>query len=381
MTWPTTAASLGRLLSGVRVVDLSRILSGPYCTMVLADLGAEVVKIEPPGGDETRRWGPPFAGDTATYFFGTNRNKHSVELDLTTDRDRGVLRALIEGADVLVHNFTPDVAERLGVRHEDVAAIRPDIVHVSFSGFGAAAPERRGYDLVAQSLTGLMSITGERDGPPVKVGAPVSDLSAALFGTIATVAALYKRRETGEGARVEVSLYDATLALLANQSMNWLLAQEETPRLGSEHPSIAPYGAYRAADGELILAVGSDRQFAALCEVLGLDGERPRFERNADRVAGRDELRVVLERALAAKTRAEWARLLDEAGVPNAAVRTVGEALSAPETTAIRTAPHPSGRDVPQVASPIVLDGERLDPYLAPPPLGWDTERVAGGEP
>lgn len=377
ISWPDNGAALGRLLSGVRVLDLSRVLAGPYCTMVLGDLGADVIKVESPAGDETRRWGPPFAGDTATYYFGTNRNKVSVVLDLMTDYGRETLAALIREADVFVHNFTPSVAAKLGADYASVRAERDDIVHLSFSGFGAD-DARRGYDLVAQAMSGLMAITGETDGDAVKVGAPVSDLSSALFGAVGVVSALVARARTGAGAELHVSLYDATLALLANQSMSWLLAGEETPRLGSEHPSISPYGAYRAADGQVVIAVGTDQQFAALCAVLDRPDLGEAFPRNADRIANRATLKQELERALAIRTRAEWIEAFEQAGVPTAEVRTVGEALTARDTSTVATVADQDGQAVAQVLGPLRVDGELQTPYLAPPRLGQDTDAVLG---
>jgi crotonobetainyl-CoA:carnitine CoA-transferase CaiB-like acyl-CoA transferase len=376
--WPSHGLRLGRVLSGVRVLDLSRILSGPYCTMVLADLGADVVKIEAPGGDETRRWGPPFVGDTAAYYFGTNRNKNSVVLDLTTADGRDALAALLTEADVVVHNFTSRVARKLGADYKSVRAVKPDVIHLSFSGFGGHDP-RRGYDLVAQALTGLMAITGEADRPAVKVGAPVSDLAAALFGAISVVSALFARTASGEGAELHVSLYDATLSLLGNQSMNWLMASEDTPRLGSEHPSITPYGAYRAADGELVIAVGSDEQFAALCDALEIGDLKHRFPRNADRVSNRDVVKSRIEEALGGRSRAVWLAVLTAAGVPTAEVRTVGEALDAPETTTVTWIDDGEDGKIPQVGGPIRVNGQLQLPFLPPPQLGEHTDEVVGG--
>jgi crotonobetainyl-CoA:carnitine CoA-transferase CaiB-like acyl-CoA transferase len=342
--------------------------------MIMGDLGADVIKVESPTGDETRRWGPPFVDGIATYYFGANRNKSSVVLDLSTDRDRETLFTLMVGADVVIHNFTTDAATRLGADYAAASRARADVVHLSFSGFGRADP-RRGYDLVAQAMSGLMASTGDPDRSASKVGAPVSDLAAALFGVIGVVSALYARRDTGVGAELHVSLYDASLALLANQSMNWLLAGEDTRRLGSEHPSITPYGAYRTSDGDIVLAVGSDGQFAALCDVLDTPDLAKQFPRNEDRIASRNHIRLRLEEVLGSRTRAEWISLLTAAGVPNAEVRSVGEALSAPETT-LSQVTDALGTTLPQIPSPIRVNGKVQEPFLSPPSLGEHTDRL-----
>jgi crotonobetainyl-CoA:carnitine CoA-transferase CaiB-like acyl-CoA transferase len=379
VSWPHADANDGRLLAGVKVLDLSRVLAGPYCAMVLADLGADVLKVEGPGGDQTRRWGPPFVGDTATYFHGTNRNKWGLVLDLTANGDRDALAALVEEADIVIHNFTGSVAKKLGVDYESVASINPRVVCLEISGFGTEDPDRPGYDVIAQALTGMMSITGERDRPPSKVGVAISDLAAAMFGAVAIASALHARERHGRGARLHVSLYDATLALMANQTASWLLAGEETERMGTEHPSVVPYGAYACKDGSIVLAVGTDRQFSALCDVLGVHelALRPEFERNTARVAHRDELRAALEERLAAQSREHWSELLTAAAVPHAVARTIGEALAAPET---RSLAHSDSGERPsaQVMGPIRVDGEYQRPYLSPPALGAHTDVVLG---
>jgi crotonobetainyl-CoA:carnitine CoA-transferase CaiB-like acyl-CoA transferase len=378
VSWPHAEANDGRLLAGVKVLDLSRVLAGPYCAMVLADLGADVVKVEGPTGDQTRGWGPPFVGNSATYFYGTNRNKWGVALDLTAADDRDALASLVEQADVVIQNFTGRVAKKLSVDYESVRAINPSVVYLALTGFGIEDPDRRGYDVVAQALTGMMAITGERHRPPAKVGVAISDLSAAMFGATGIVSGLYARALHGRGANLDVSLYDATLALMANQTANWLLAGEETERMGSEHPSITPYGAYRCKGGSIVLAVGTDGQFNALCGVLGAGelARQPEFRDNAARIAHRDELRGRLEERLAGRSSEEWSALLETAGVPHAVVRTVGEALQAPETRSLAHADGAGPGASAQVMGAIRVDGAYQRPYLAPPGIGEHTDAV-----
>ena len=380
LVWPHSPSNDGRPLEGVKVLDVSRVLAGPYCTMILGDLGADVVKVEPPYGDETRRWGPPFRHETATYYFGANRNKWGIVLDLQSESGRSALANLVEQADILVQNYTGDTATRLGVDYATTSTLNPTLVHLSLSGFGPAEPDRRGYDLVAQALSGLMEITGPNDGSPARVGVPISDLSTGLFGAIGVLAALRRREHDGKGAQLEVSLFDASVALLANQSMSWLLAGEETPRLGSEHPNLAPYGAFATLDGHIVIAVGNDGQFEALCRVLGppaLAGD-PRFATNRLRIQHRAELRSELEARLGRRDRDTWRALLDAAAVPNAAVRPVSSALTSDEARSVSDVVHPTLGAIPQVGNPIQIFGQYLWPYLAPPMLGEHTDQVLG---
>jgi len=320
-------------LADLRILDFSRVLAGPLATMVLADLGATVIKVERPGsGDETRAWGPPFdpAGQ-ATYFQAINRNKVNVVLDLRDRSDQARARELAAGADVVVENFRPGVMQRLGLDDEGLRVANPALVYCSITGFGAGrGATLPGYDLLVQALGGLMSITGEPEGEPQKVGVAIVDVVAGLFASVGILAALRHRDRTGEGQRVEVDLLSSLLAGLVNQASAYTGAGVVAGRMGNAHPSIAPYALFRAADGELAIAVGNDRQFAALCATLGvpeLAGD-PRFATNPARVAHRDGLRDLLERALAAHPAAEWAARLREAGVPAGKVNDVAEAFA-----------------------------------------------------
>ncbi len=319
-------------LGPLRVLDFSRVLAGPFATMLLGDLGATVTKVERPGGgDDTREWGPPYdeAGE-ATYFQSVNRNKSSLVLDLRDPGDLAEARGLAGQADVLVENFRPGVMAGLGLDHATLAAANPRLVYCSITGFGAGAgAELPGYDLLVQALGGLMSITGEAERDPLKVGVALVDVLAGLFATVGILAALESRRESGEGQLVEVDLLSSLLAALVNQGSAYTLAGAVPGRLGNRHPSIAPYELYATGAGNLVLAVGNDRQFAALCEVLGmpeLAGEE-RFATNAARVEHRDELAAELERALAARSAPAWVEALTERRVPAGVVNDIGEAF------------------------------------------------------
>lgn len=278
--------TLQRPLKGVRVLDVSRILAGPHCTMILADLGADIVKVESPIGDETRRWGPPFLGDTAAYYFAANRNKRSVALDLKSDDGRREFHGLLSVADVLVQNFTEAVARQLYVDADSVQRANPRCIHVTLSGYGPSHPDRRGYDLMAQALGGLMSVTGEPGGRGLKVGVPIADLTAGTYAATAVIAAIYDRSASGRVARIEVSLIDSVTSLLANQAMNWLLCQSPPQALGNDHPSVTPYGVFRTATDDIVVAVASDAQFRSLCEVIGRTdvAANSRYVSNAERI-------------------------------------------------------------------------------------------------
>jgi crotonobetainyl-CoA:carnitine CoA-transferase CaiB-like acyl-CoA transferase len=375
VSWPTAPQNKGRPLAGVKVLDLSRVLAGPFCSMILADLGADVIKVEPPGGDEIRRWGPPFhPSGNAVYYLAVNRNKFSLSLDLTVTADRDLLFALLRQADVLIHNYTDRVAQKLGLVEADIARENPRLLIMHISGYGQADPNRPGYDVTIQAMSGLMSVTGAAEGDPIKAGVPIADLAAGLFAVSAVTAALYERRNPSGaggpgGRRLEVSLYDSALAMLTNQAMGYLVAGQVPTRLANDHPNVCPYGAYHALDGLIVLAVATDRHFRELCNILGLehlalDG---RFADNASRVQHRAELTSLLEERLRERSIEEWRRDLDLAGIPNGPVRSVADALHASEAMTVTQVTHPSYGDVPQILSPIRIDGDYLRPYSAPP--------------
>lgn len=323
------ASALGR----VRILDFSRVLAGPLATMALADLGAEVTKVERPGtGDDTRSWGPPHdAAGEATYFQAVNRNKRSVVLDLADAEDLAEARRLALAADVVVENFRPGVMAKLGLDYESLAAENPGLIFCSITGFGGSSPgaELPGYDLLVQALGGLMSVTGEPEGEPLKVGVALVDVIAGLYAAVGILAALEHRRESGEGQLVEVDLLSALLAGLVNQSSGYTVADVTPQRMGNRHPSIAPYELLRCGEGEIVLAVGNDRQFAELCAVLGEPGlaDEERFATNPARVANRKALRRLLEAAFTARPVAEWVELLRERRIPAGVVNDVAAAF------------------------------------------------------
>jgi crotonobetainyl-CoA:carnitine CoA-transferase CaiB-like acyl-CoA transferase len=368
-------------LRGVRVLDLSRVLAGPYCTMVLADLGADVIKVErPQGGDETRTWGPPFAAGEAAYFLAVNRGKRSVAIDLGDPAGRELALELCAGAQVVIENFRVGGAERLGVDYESVRARNPGVVYCSITGFGSRRepPGRPGYDFVAQAESGLMSVTGPEEGPPYKVGVALVDVLAGLHASAGILAALHG----GEGGRVEVPLLDSALAGLVNVAQNALVTGEEPRRFGNAHPNIVPYQDFETASGRLAVAAANDGLFRALCRAIGRDdlASDERFADNAGRVEHRDELVPELERRFRERAAEDWVVALDAAGVPVGKVRSVPDALAAAaaagRAATVRVA-HPTAGQLDLVASPIWAGAAGGAP-LAPPLLGQHTAEVLG---
>jgi crotonobetainyl-CoA:carnitine CoA-transferase CaiB-like acyl-CoA transferase len=363
---------VGLALAGLRVVDFSRVLAGPYCTMLLADLGADVVKVERPGaGDETRSWGPPFVDGVAAYFLSVNRGKRSVAIDLATSDGRTVAHELAAGADVVVENFRPGSAARLGLGYDGLRARNSALVYCSISGFGE--DDRAGYDFVVQAESGLMSITGEPDGEPLKVGVAVVDVLAGLNATVGILAALEQRRRTGQGARVETSLLASALSALVNQAQGALATGEAPQRLGNAHPSIAPYETFHARDATVAIAAANDDLFRRLCEVLGLDalaGDE-RFARNPARVENRAALVDVLAAAIADRDADELLAALLCAGVPSGRIRDVTDALAAAGGAATVSL---GGLEL--VRSAVRIDGVDSASVLPPPRLGEHTREI-----
>jgi crotonobetainyl-CoA:carnitine CoA-transferase CaiB-like acyl-CoA transferase len=365
-------------LEGLVVADFSRVLAGPFATMLLGDLGADVIKVEHPGGgDETRAWGPPFAHGHSTYYLAVNRNKRSVALDLKDEHGRRAARALAGRADVLVENFKAGSMERLGLGYEELARDNPGLVWCSISGFGrGAGAALPGYDFLVQAMSGLMSITGPGGGEPTKVGVALVDVLTGLYAFGGVLAALHERDRTGRGQRVEVSLLGSALASLVNQASSYLCTGRPPRAMGNRHPSITPYETLTTADRPLVVAVGNDGQFARLCRVLGVPelAADPRFATNAARVDNRDALAALLERALAARGAAEWVTALGEAGVACGLVNDVGEAFALAEQLGLDPVADAGG--VPQVADPIGLSATPASYRLAPPALGEHTAEV-----
>jgi crotonobetainyl-CoA:carnitine CoA-transferase CaiB-like acyl-CoA transferase len=371
-------------LEGVRVIDLTRILAGPYCTQALADAGADVIKVEEPGkGDDTRGWGPPFVKGESAYFLSVNRGKRSLTLNLKHARGREILWRLLEGADVLVENFRPGTMGRMGFGEAEVRAHRPRIVYASISGYGADGPwgGRPGYDAVVQGEGGLMSITGPAEGAPHRAGASLADVAAGMTAFQGILLALLRRARTGEGGHVDLSLLESLLGTLTYHASTYLLAGLVPARLGNRHPNLAPYETFEAADGYVIVGVGSESLWRSFCEVLGdagLAGD-PRFATNAARVTNYAALRDVLAPRLHARAVADWLAALEKAGIPCGRVRTVAEALDNPQVAArgllleLEHATIGSGR---YVGSPIHLSDAGRGSTRPPPLLGGHTDEV-----
>jgi crotonobetainyl-CoA:carnitine CoA-transferase CaiB-like acyl-CoA transferase len=360
-------------LDGILVADFSRVLAGPLAAMLLGDLGADVVKVErPDGGDDTRAWGPPWRGEEATYYLGLNRNKRSLALDLGDPRDVELARRLAGRADVLIESFRPGLMERWGLDGDTLRAANPGLVTCSITAFGTASEDARalpGYDFLAQAMGGLMSVTGEQDGRPLKTGAAVVDLVCGLLAAVGIQAALAERGRTGRGRHVEVSLMDATLMSLLNQGSAWVLGGVVPHRRGNRHPSITPYETYETADRPIALAVGNDRLFGRLCDALGLP-ELPadeRFATNSARVAHADELAELLEAVLRTRPADDWFDALRAAAVPAGPINDVAEAFALAESLGMEPVREAGGHPLP--APPLRLDGERPEIRRPPPRL------------
>lgn len=373
-------------LEGVRVLDLSRVLAGPYATMVLADLGADVVKVEQPGrGDDTRSWGPPFAGGESAYFLSVNRNKRSVSADLKDPEDLQKVKQLAAGADVLIENLRRGGLERLGLGYETLAAEKPGLVYCSITGFGPGEDEDRpGYDFLVQARAGVMGVTGDPEGEPTKVGVAVADIVCGLYAATSILAALRKRDTTGRGSHVEVPLFESTLSWLANRAQEYLVSGEDPGRMGNAHPSIVPYQTFQASDKPVAVACGNDAQFAALCRAVGREelAEDPRYATNPERVANREGLVAALQETFSGHAADEWIAEIQASGVPCGPVNTLTEVFSDPHVLGsgiLQRVEHPAAGILELLASPMLVDGERPPVRLPPPTLGQHTGEVEDG--
>ena len=375
-------------LDGLLILDFTRVLSGPYCTMLLADMGARVIKIEHPGrGDDTRGWGPPFIGDESVYFLSINRNKESLTLDLKNAAARHALDRLLDRADVLVENFRPGTMERLGLGYTALAGRNPRLVYCSISGFGQTGPRRAeaGYDAVMQGEGGLMSITGDAEGPPYRLGVAISDIVSGMFAAQGITLALAARARTGRGQLVDVGMLDATAALLTYQAGLCLATGAAPKRLGNRHPTIAPYETFAAADGDLVLAVGNDEQWRRFCGAARLPQllDDPRFATNRGRVEHYDALRPPIAERLRSRERAAWIAELRAAGIPCGAVRDVAEVLTDPQIAArgmVAEVEHETLGLLRVLGSPIKLSDTPSSIRQAPPTLGQHTEDILRGD-
>ena len=375
-------------LEGITVVDLTRVLSGPYCTMLLADMGARVIKVEQPGkGDDTRAWGPPFLGGESAYFMSINRNKESVTLDFKHPDGRAVLDRLIEKADVLVENFRPGTLAKLGLDYGSLAPKHPRLVYCSISGFGQTGPRRAepGYDAVIQAEGGLMSITGAADGPPFRLGVAIADIVSGMFAAYGVSMALHARQRSGQGQEVDLAMLDAVTALLTYQAGNYFASGNVPQRLGNRHPSIAPYETFASADGDFVIAVGNDELWKKFCAVTGLD-RNPQIDRyatNRQRVAGYDTLRPIVAGALLTQSRDHWIEKLTAAGVPCGSVRNLEELFRDAQVRAremVAVVEHQTVGALEVLGIPVKLSATPGAVRTPPPRLGEHTDTILTAE-
>lgn len=369
-------------LTDVVVVDLSRVLAGPYATMMFGDLGARIIKIERPGrGDDTRQFGPPLPGGESAYFLGLNRNKQSLELDFTTPQGKEKLLKLIAGATVLVENFRPGTLARHGLDYESLRELNPGLIYCSISGYGQDGPDagRAGYDFVAQAESGLVAATGEPEGEPVRAGGPVGDMSAAMFAAVAILAALHYRDLTGRGQHIDISLLEATMSLLNDVSSDYLILHQEITRYGNGHPDIVPYQAFQTSAGSIVVTCGNDHLYRELCRLLGREdlANDARFATNPLRVTHRAELVPRLQAACVRRSAEEWLPLLRAAGIPCGHINSISQAFNNPQIQArefVWACEHPTEGEIRLVGSPMHLSETPPRLYKAPPLLGEDNE-------
>jgi succinate---hydroxymethylglutarate CoA-transferase len=378
----------GGALAGLRVLDLTRILAGPLCTMMLGDMGADVIKVEPVGtGDDTRSWGPPFIGGESAYFLGVNRNKRSITLNAASIPGRDILARLIRTSDVLVENFKTGTLDRWGFAAAWFETHAPRVVRASITGYGTTGPKASlpGYDFILQAESGLMSISGEPDGAPMKYGVAIVDLATGLLACSAILGALEARHRTGRGQQVELSLHDTGLALLANVAANHLASGREARRFGNGHPNIVPYTSYPVRDGMIAVAVGNDAQFERFAGLLGHSdwSADPRFARNQDRVTHRETLDPMIAHALAQDSADAWIARMRPAGIPCGRINTVSQALADPHTRAremVRAVPHPTAGEVNVLGIPFRMSDTPASIRRPPPTLGQHTDEVLRDE-
>ncbi len=372
-------------LSGVTILDFTRVLAGPYCTMTLSDLGADIIKVEnPKGGDESRSFRPPSFGDESSYFLAVNRNKKSIVLDVGTSEGQAVARELAAKADVVIENYRTGIMERWGLDYPTLAATDPGIIYCSISGYGreGALSERAGYDPVIQAESGIMSVTGEADGDPMRMGVSLTDIIAGLFAGQAILAALYHRKETGEGQRIDIPLYDTGAAMLIPFASAYISAGHNFTRFGNSSPFAQPIGLYLASDGPFVLTVGNDALFRKLCiNVLKKPAlpDDPDFKSNELRAGNRERLTEILNEVFSHDTRDNWIEAMRRAGVPAGPIRTIGEAMESDETRArgiIRNVPHSAAGEVPVIASPMNLSGTPVRDPVGSPLLGEHSEEI-----
>jgi len=368
-------------LDGIRVLDFTHALAGPYCTMLLGDLGADVVKVEPPSGDHSRQWGPPFIKGESSYFLSINRNKRSVVLDLKSPAALAVAQDLAAASDVVVENFKPGAMSRLGLDAKKLQAMKPALVYASISGFGQNQPTLAGYDQIAQGTSGMMSVNATPDGPPTKVGVPIGDITAGMFASQAVLAALIERATTGKGRHIDVALNDSLLALFTYQAGRYFATREVPRQEGNYHPTIAPYGTFAVSDGFINVAVATDAQYARFCEAIRAPelAHDPRFATNAQRQAERPELVRAIQAHLKEDTREHWLARFEQFSIPAGPILDIEEAFASPLATArdMRVEiEHPTSGRIDQVGAPWKIDGTSSPIRMPPPLLGQHTQEV-----
>jgi crotonobetainyl-CoA:carnitine CoA-transferase CaiB-like acyl-CoA transferase len=371
-------------LENIKIIDLSRVLAGPFCTMILGDLGAEVIKVEHvESGDETRGWGPPFLNGESAYYLCANRNKQSITLNLKTDEGQDILHKLASSADVIVQNFKTGTLEKMGLGYEQLKKSNPHLIMASITGFGKTGPYKdlAGYDYIIQAMSGLMSITGEADSEPVKVGVAIADVLTGLYTCIGILSALYHKNQTGEGQEIDISLMDCQVSSLINVASNYLCGGILPKRMGNQHPNISPYQVFKAKDGELVIAVGNDEQFKRFAAVLGVPelAEMEEFIRNKNRLENRSELISILSEILLSKTKSEWKELLDKAGIPNGPINSVAEMFEDPQIKAremVVKMNHPLIENLKLTGSPLKLSKTPITMRHHPPIHGEHTESL-----
>jgi formyl-CoA transferase len=379
---------MDRPLEGIRVLDLSRVLAGPYCTMTLGDLGADVIKVEQPGaGDDTRRWGPPWAGTESAYYLCVNRNKRSITLDLKSDEGKEILTSLAKSSDIVVENFKVGALDRMGLGYRDLSRVNPGLIWCSITGYGQDGPyaSRAGYDFVAQGESGIMSITGEINGEPMKVGVAIVDITTGLFSSNAILAALHARHATGRGQHIDSTLFTSAIAWLANVGSSYLTTGDLPKRLGNAHPSIVPYQTFKAKDLWIIIGAGNDRQFESLCGILGLEGlvTDPRFKDNPSRVQNREELIPLLNSVLETRLADEWLEEISAAGIPCGPINTLDRVFDHPQAihrNMVVEIEHPTAGTVKLAGIPFTMSETPPAVLRHPPLLGEHTEEVLSGD-
>ncbi len=371
-------------LEGIRIIDVSRVLAGPFSAMILGDLGAEVIKIEHyKTGDETRGWGPPFLNGESAYYLCANRNKQSITLNLKTEEGKEIFRKLVSTGDVVIQNFKTGTMEKMGLGFDDLKKLNPSLIMASITGFGSTGPYKDlpGYDYIIQAMSGLMSITGERDGPPVKVGVAIADVLTGLYTCIGILSALHHRNQTGEGQEIDISLLDSQVSALINVASNYLASGITPERLGNQHPNIVPYQVFSANDGELVIAVGNDLQFKRFTAAIGKPelAEQEKFRRNEDRLVNKEQLVALIDELLLQKSKKEWKQILDEAGIPNGPINTIKEMFEDPQIKArdmVVDMEHPFIPNLRLAGSPLKLSKTPVKIRRHPPMYGEHTEEI-----